>query len=271
MITEMRLLSTGDCLVPEHIVFAGGTRHIVRLPSVAAYLHHDTYGHLLFDTSYSAHVEAQLGTVWGAIYGKAAPFEVHPARSLVAQLAEFGVRAADIRLVFLSHFHADHIGSVRDFPNARFVAHRKAWVDVAGKTGFAALRKGFLPELLPVGFAERLDLFDLPNGGAVLDYFGDGSVQLEAFEGHARGQIGATVRVGERRVLLAADASWARANHAELRLPRQVVRLFFDDWAAFKRSLAELHRRHLEDPDLIIVPSHCPAALAEFPKVLRHG
>ena len=138
-------------------------------------------------------------------------------------------------------------------------------------SGLQALRRGFLPGTLPAGFAERLKTFRLdrhhtgyaphPVLGEALDLFGDASVQLVALEGHARGQFGALLQLGERRVLLAADASWISANHEKLLLPSQAVRLFFDDWEAFQQSLARLHNIFQQHPDIELIPSHCPEAI----------
>src|SRR3954454_10575599 len=42
-------------------------------------------------------------------------------RTVVDQLAELGLKPADIRVVGISHMHGDHTGQAADFPQARLV------------------------------------------------------------------------------------------------------------------------------------------------------
>src|SRR3569623_2179198 len=41
--------------------------------------------------------------------------------SLVDQLARIGVRPEQVNMVGISHYHGDHTGQARDFPNARLL------------------------------------------------------------------------------------------------------------------------------------------------------
>ena len=131
-----------------------------------------------------------------SLYRRITPLFIRPELSVASQLDAFGLSPADIRLIFVSHFHADHVAGLRDFPNATYVTLRAAYQHVAPLSGFSALRRGFLPMLLPPDFERRAsfpDTFDgplLPGLGPTCDYFGDGSLLLVLLPGHARGQIG---------------------------------------------------------------------------------
>jgi len=52
-------------------------------------------------------------------------------RTIVAQLADLGLRAYDIKYVAVSHAHFDHSGQVKDFPNATLIMQRSELVAMA--------------------------------------------------------------------------------------------------------------------------------------------
>ena len=56
------------------------------------------------------------------------------AKTLAAQLAEVGVKPADIRYVAVSHTHGDHVGNVDMFPTSMLLI-QKAEVDWAFADG----------------------------------------------------------------------------------------------------------------------------------------
>src|SRR5882724_7698757 len=58
------------------------------------------------------------------------------AKTLAAQLAELGVKPADIRYVAVSHTHGDHIGNVDMFPTSTLLIQKPEfdWAFATGKT-----------------------------------------------------------------------------------------------------------------------------------------
>lgn len=66
-------------------------------------------------------------------------------KSLKQQLEEKNIQATEIKAIVISHFHADHIGGLKDFPNAQFFCHPDAIKDIQHKTGIKAIMQGFLP------------------------------------------------------------------------------------------------------------------------------
>ena len=85
---------------------------------------------------------------------------------------------------------------------------------VVDEATVGALRRGFLPMLLPADFARRASFPNsfngplLPGLGPTCDYFGDGSLLLVLLPGHARGQIGMLAQTESGPVLFAADCCW---------------------------------------------------------------
>jgi glyoxylase-like metal-dependent hydrolase (beta-lactamase superfamily II) len=136
---------------------------------------------------------------------------------------------------------------------------KAAWDSIQGATGFAALVKAYLPGLVPEDAAERMHWI-----GEGSDVFGDGSLRVLEFPGHAVGQIGVRFTAEDGTpVLLAADACWLSAAFRENRMPHPVTRLIHN-WDSYRASLARLHAMHREEPDLLIVPCHCPETAARI-------
>ena len=68
------------------------------------------------------------------------------AEDAARQLDAMGIPAAAVSLIIITHFHADHVNSLRDFPRARFVVLRDGWEHfrrVSG--GWLAPMHAFLP------------------------------------------------------------------------------------------------------------------------------
>lgn len=54
-------------------------------------------------------------------------------KSLHEQLAMHHIKAEEINYIIISHFHADHIGGWKIFPNAQFICHPEAVASIRHK------------------------------------------------------------------------------------------------------------------------------------------
>jgi len=203
------------------------------------------------------------------LYRYATPLHLHPKLSVTAQLERWKLKPGDIRRIIISHFHADHIAGLRDFPESELIASKSAYDDIASRRGLDALRRAFIPALLPDDFSERamlLSPFDgpsLPALGPTFDLFGDGSLRLVSLPGHARGQVGLLAHTDRGRILFAADGCWFRRSIREHRVPARITHLFVDDPQAVRSTIDRLHDFAQACPGVVIVPSHCPEAFAQ--------
>lgn len=261
-------LDTGYCLASEHHLIRGGQHREVACHSLVALLEHPQHGWLLWDTGYAPRLlEATRRLPW-SLYRRATPLHMRPELAVAAQLGHWGLRPSDIRRVIISHFHADHIAGLRDFPESELIALQSAYDDVAPRQGLQALRRGFIPALLPDDFCKRAVLLPplagplLPGLGPTHDIFGDGSLLLVALPGHARGQMGLLAHTERGRILFAADSCWLSRSISERRLPHRITHLFVDDPRAVRSTIDHLHVFAQACPDVVIVPSHCPEAFA---------
>ena len=134
-----------------------------------------------------------------------------------------------------------------------------------------AVRRAFLPELLPQGFEDRLFLIDRLHGPGFgpfehcHDLFADGSVRLFDLPGHAAGQMGMLVqRDSDSRVFFAADAVWTSQTVRENLKPTLPFRLLADSTADVIDTQQRLHDLHRQFPDIEILPTHCPEVAARY-------
>src|SRR5262245_64342615 len=100
-------------------------------------------------------------------------------KTLAAQLAEIGVKPADIAYVAISHTHGDHVGNVGLFPSSTILiqAAEYDW----------AMAQPTRPAFAATQRVEKL--------GGDRDVFGDGSVTILSTPGHTPGHQSLLVRL----------------------------------------------------------------------------
>lgn len=111
--------------------------------------------------------------------------------TLAEQLAQVGVKPADIDVVGISHMHGDHTGQAAEFPQARLVIGKGDFEQTAGKEDPFGPWRG---EGKPVTAAT-----------ADVDIFGDGSVTALHLPGHTPDHLALLVNLASGPVLLSGD------------------------------------------------------------------
>jgi glyoxylase-like metal-dependent hydrolase (beta-lactamase superfamily II) len=272
---KMHLLQAGYCTVPAGAMLRGEPWRSVPVPALFALLEHPRLGPIVFDTGYSSRFLSVTRRWPYRLYAWLTPVHLRPEETAARQLADRGIPPAAVRHLIISHFHADHLGGVADFPQATFTFLAEGYELVRGQTGFGALRHGFLPDHLPPDFDSRSiplgqERFEsLPPEFAPfrrgVDVLGDGSLVGVALPGHAVGQMGLFFYAdGLGPVLMAADACWHSRAYRELIFPHPAIRPMLPDSVAYAETLLQLHHLHRARPELPIIPSHCPEALARY-------
>ncbi len=272
---KLTLLATGYCTQSEHMLFRDGRRKTVRFPAIIALLEHPTAGPILFDTGYSERFFAETQRFPASLYRRLTPVYLHPEETAIHQLAARGIPATEVRTVIVSHFHADHVCGLADFPHARYLYFEDAYTAVCQLRGLQALRAAFLPGLLPTDFGERsqpvtlAQLKPLPPDYAPftqgVDLYGDGALIAVRLPGHAAGQMGLFVQTNDgERYFLVADACWHSRAYRENGLPNPLVRLIFANWRDYCTSFDQIVQFHHQHPAVPIIPSHCSEVYARY-------
>ena len=173
-------------------------------------------------------------------------------RSLVDQLAQIHVRPEQIEIIGISHWHFDHTGQARRFPQARLIMGR---ADVELLRGTPPVdedsARGLAPWLTGGGTLDAID--------GDKDVFGDGRVVMLAMPGHTPGHYSLLVRLASGPVLLSGDL-----YHFTEQVANRGVPPFNDDRADTLASMDRFERiaRNLGARTII---QHEPADIAKLP------
>jgi len=272
---KLTLLDAGYCIQSEHWVLRGGRRKPIRFPATFALLEHSEFGPILFDTGYAPRFFEATRRFPYSLYAKATPVYLDEHETALRKLQARGIAPTDIQYVLISHFHADHIAGIADFPRARYIYLQAAFEAVQHRRGLRAVLAGFLPGLMPAGFQERSQPLDpgqmqrLPSAYTPftdgLDLLGDQSIWAVPLPGHAEGHMGLFLQAnGQECYFLAVDACWHSRAYREYILPHPLTRLICSDWAAYRETLAKVHHFHRRRPEVHIILSHCPEVYERY-------
>ncbi len=268
---KIRLFTTGYTPISLHVAEYGGARKIVPFHAMFALIDHPEFGLTLFDTGYAPRFHDETSRWPYRAYSKITPVVTADQHSCVNVLRRASIDPNDVQRIVLSHFHADHVCGLKDFPNADVISTASAWRSVSGARGLSALRKAFLPGLMPSDLQDRLYLlptFSDPGIGPFQhchDLFSDGSVRLISLPGHAKGQIGALLQSGTAtRTFLVADSVWTRRTVTDNLPLTFAFRMLADNAKDAKTTLGNLYKFHQQFPDVDLAPTHCQAVADEY-------
>jgi len=266
---KLYLNYAGHCLAKESEAIQGGRGQKIKFHALWGLIEHPEKGWILYDTGYTERFYEATRSYPSKIYAQLVKTTIEEKDTVKAQLEAHGISALDIRHVIITHFHADHVGGLLDFPNAQFYASRKALEYTLSLSTMFAFSKGVLKELLPTDLSERTILVDEvcpktshPILGEMYDLFEDESLYLVPLPGHAAGQMGVLLETQQCPYFLIADACWLKKSYEEMVFPNPIVKLFFHSWSDFKASLQKIHRYHQAHPEACVVPTHCAETTA---------
>jgi len=262
-----RILEAGFCRHPEFSTRRDGRWKVCEYPALVTLLEHPTFGHMLFDTGYSHHFMTATDPFPERVYRCVTPVNLGQGQSVLEQLPHLGLSAADIRHVFVSHFHGDHVGGLPDFPHARIFCAQEAWADLNARSRVSRVRVGLLaalcpPDILTRGtFLETLPAAALPPEfapfTAARDLFGDGSALAVPLPGHAAGHWGLAFRSKGKWVFLLGDAAWSSAALRAGSPPPRLTTAWLGDTQVYRDTFDALHRLAVGNSGVVLVPAHC--------------
>jgi glyoxylase-like metal-dependent hydrolase (beta-lactamase superfamily II) len=256
----------GYCTHPEAVTLPGASWKTVSFPALFALIQNTTVGNILFDTGYSSRFFTETVHFPNRLYALITPVFFQPAESAMTQLQHQGIAPEAIHSIVISHFHADHVGGIADFPQATYFCSQSAHAEIKAKKGFQALKSGLLPGLMPDDFEARSHYVETTEKIAAFpglfeigyDLLGDRSLIAVPLPGHAAGQLGLVIKdEGGQVYFLVADACWSSQAYRELIGPRAIAQIIFENPRIYRETLTKLHHLHRQRPDIRIIPTHC--------------
>jgi len=249
---------------------------MLNFPATVMLTIHPKQGPILFDTGYSLDFKKATKYFPEKFYALAVPMQVTPEDCIASQIRNLGLNAYDIRHIVVSHFHGDHVGGLRDFPNAKFHFLKSGLDLFLSKSRIGQVRAGFLKALIPDDFYERANFLneeqfvDDPTWGRVIDLFGDSSIFLKDISGHCHGQLGFlapnaefTERNVKQATFVIADACWnqdALGEHYKLPF---LTKLLQENPSQYLSTLMQIRDLMKAQPHLSVIPCHCEESLVQ--------
>ncbi len=245
---ELWRLDCGEIEVRDLSLFSDTFNHIgeKRTLTDSCYLIRHDQDYMLWDAGLPA-------ALLGAKLDATAVLAPTLAKDIPTQLAEIGVKPAQISRLGISHNHFDHVGQAATFPQATLMM---------GAADLAQFKDTPLPFGVDPAFIKpwleggsRID----PISGD-RDVFGDGTVTILSTPGHTPGETSLLVRLAQAGpVLLSGDVV-----HFQEQFENRGVPTFNDDRA---ETLASMERLTgiAKALDATLVVQHDPRDIAKLP------
>ncbi|MEQ8965816.1 MAG: N-acyl homoserine lactonase family protein [Azospirillaceae bacterium] len=210
--TKVYLLDGGTLVLDGfHVFWNKGPGGEIRFPVYSILIDHPE-GKFLIDTGYDYdHVQKVL------------PFEKpiqNEDQTIPGALKKLGMEPKDVDVVFNSHFHFDHCGGNKYFPDAKKICHKDEIAQAAEPQPFEVLgysdlsfsadvaeARGKADQLLP-GTTPKNSKFEGVEGDVELAK----GVTLLHTPGHAIGNYSVMVDTGQRRLLFTIDACYSQKS-----------------------------------------------------------
>lgn len=224
--SRIHIWHTGEVYIDQALAFEEKTLHpmpytgLLRPKSkkkwvpVSVYLIEHPKGLILVDTGWHAEMRGnqrkQLGLSSFFFKGR-----LPEGKAVHEQLSGFGIKAAEIDYVLLTHLHSDHVSGLKHVSQAKkILVSQPEWK--AANSGF-----GYMKSMWEGVNVTPFELTEIPYGPYKLglDLFQDGSVYLVHTPGHTNGQFSVLVQTKQGWVLLASDVGYAAASFTQGILP----------------------------------------------------
>jgi glyoxylase-like metal-dependent hydrolase (beta-lactamase superfamily II) len=169
------------------------------LPILAWLIEHPE-GLIAVDTGETARAsEPGYWPSWHPYYRRCVRVSVEPEEEIGPRLRALGAEPDDVRWLVMTHLHTDHAGGLGYFPRSEIVIARTEFEYASGRLGRL---RGYINQHWPDWLQPTL----VDPGGALT---AAGDIQLIPTPGHTPGHMSVVVERGERRLLLAGDASYS--------------------------------------------------------------
>jgi len=278
---KISFIESGYCVHPEFFLTFSfrDLNKISKFPNTVVLIDHPSKGKILFDTGYSSHFFDATASYPERIYRDLTPVTLGEGQSAARKLKLMGIDSTEINYIILSHFHADHVSGILDFPRAKFIFIDQAYKEVKHLNRLFRLKAGFLQSLIPSDFESRslpLNLHQSPSDNTILepftwkvDIFGDGSIFGVSLPGHVAGHMGIYLETNNGKFLFAGDSCWYREEYLGLKKLGFGANFVIQDRKCYDDTLARILRFSDLNSSVQIIPCHCGFSHSQLPQALH--
>ena len=268
-ISAWHLLKLGQTSHSKSMTMQGAPRCKTAYPALVGLIIHDNFGPILFDTGYDEAFFTATQSFPESLYRAVLPVKFSQTDSIEYQLAKYNLKPDDIKGVFLSHFHGDHLSGINNFPKAKIFCAKLGLEQISKNGRINNVRQGLLKSLLPKDIAFRANFFEemlvarLSNEFAPFEYgidiLGDKSLFAIELKGHCVGHWGLVIcPKNDKPVFFVGDAAWSIEAIEKNIPPPAFTTALLGKTIPYRQTLAHLNQLHLAAKErLEIIPSHC--------------
>ncbi|MEM9303100.1 MAG: MBL fold metallo-hydrolase [Pseudomonadota bacterium] len=258
---EVTPLLTGSLQSRAAMAFRGGRFSEEREFVVGGLLLQHPRGSVLIDAGFGGALAEHLKTLpWMMRRATRERLDLPMAEAL----ARAGVVPEALDAVILTHAHWDHVSGLDGLGKVtvKLTAAERRFLLDGGRT--TALARGVIAQ----HDLETIAFNDGPYRGFERshDYFGDGTLVLVSAPGRTPGSLIAFVALPDgRQAVLIGDIAWQLEGiELPVERPAPLQAMVDADPLANRQLLVTLHRLHMSDPRVVIVPAHDARGWAEL-------
>lgn len=190
-------------LNPDHPQATDVRGEELEVPILAYWVHHEEEGDILLDAGLDA---SYITDPYGGLEGYSVDeFKLSEHENIAYYIQDHDIK---LKMVFISHLHADHAAGVRELPeNIPYVVAKGEYDEYQPEVHGDFLNG--LNELYEIDFSHASQM---PPLGLSVDLLGDGSLWAICTSGHTQGHLSFLVNGMERPILLTIDAAFIHEN-----------------------------------------------------------
>lgn len=266
---KVKVFNTAWVRTRKSLLLAGAKWEPLDVVTLFAVIEHPQRGIILFDTGVHTQFHHATRKFPYRIHNILTPFDLKEENNAGNQLLKIGMHPDDVKAMIISHGHADHIPGIIDFPNAKIIINNveldfMCW-DHTKHNSFKLLRNAYLKslynncrnEIMPIDFTTRGKSHRMFK--TAVDLWDDGTMYLVELPGHTKGQMGLFMNNGESGDLFfVGDAAYLQDNIRYNIPTAKLFQMVYPSPKDFIRTLNMLHDLQKSNPDVLILPSHCP-------------
>lgn len=245
---NIKILSCGYCTQYEKIILPSGKWEKIKFPA-NAFVIPLKEGVLLFDTGYPSDFEKCKNNILVKLYKKLLPTYTSKESSCLTQLKNRNIN--NIKYVFISHFHPDHIGGLKDFTNTKFICSKNEYKNLKG------IQKIFANLFLPEDFETNLIFIEDFEKSTIFPEFTSYKIENNIWAihlpGHTEHQYGLYYK--NDNVLIVADAIWTNETLKKEEFPCYLAMNLMENKREYKETIYKL-KKNFDREKINILYSH---------------